>query len=96
MLPRSGGSGGKDWKFGINRDRILYIGWINDKVLLYSTANRIQYPVTNYNGKEYEKEYICVCVYKLSHFAVQKKNTVNELYFSKIKKKKKKSLGSSS
>ena len=47
--------GGKDWKFGITRERILYIGWVNDKVLLYSAGNRIQYPVTNHNGKEYEK-----------------------------------------
>ena len=29
-----------------------YIRWINNKVLLYSTGNYIQYPVTNYNGKE--------------------------------------------
>ena len=36
---------------------ILYIGWINNKVLLYSTGNYIQYPVTNHSGKEYEKEY---------------------------------------
>ena len=28
------------------------------QVLLYSTGNYIQYPVTNHNGKEYEKEYI--------------------------------------
>ena len=27
-------------------------------VLLYSTGNYIQYLVVNYNGKEYEKEYI--------------------------------------
>ena len=31
------------------------------QVLLYSTGNYIQYHVINYNGKEYEKE--CVCVY---------------------------------
>ena len=28
--------------------------------LLYSTGNYIQYPVINYNGKEYEKESMCV------------------------------------
>ena len=28
------------------------------KVLLYSTGTYTQYPVTNHNGKEYEKEYI--------------------------------------
>ena len=34
-------------------DILLYIGWINSKVLLYSTGNYIQYPVINHNGKEY-------------------------------------------
>ena len=29
-------------------------------VLRYSTGNNTQYPVINYNGKQYEKEYICV------------------------------------
>ena len=28
-------------------------------VLLYSTGNNIQYLVTNYSGKEYEKIYLC-------------------------------------
>ena len=46
---------GKDWKFGINKCKLLYIGRINNKVLLYSTDNYIQYPVINYKGKEYEK-----------------------------------------
>ena len=54
------GQGGKDWEFGISRCKLLYIGWINNIVLLYSTGNYIQYPVINYNGKEYEKEYICI------------------------------------
>ena len=44
----------------------------NNKVLLYSTGNYIQYPVINHNGKEYEKEYIYI---KLIHFAVQQKLT---------------------
>ena len=33
---------------------------INNKDLPYSTGNYIQYPTMNHNGKEYEKEYICV------------------------------------
>ena len=49
-----------DWEFGVSRCRLLYIGWINNKVLLYSTGNYIQYPVINHNGKEYEKVYICI------------------------------------
>ena len=57
-----GGGGGKDWEFGISRCKLLYIGWINNKVLLYSTGNYIQYPVINHNGKDYEKEYIYICI----------------------------------
>ena len=40
----------------------------NNKVLLYSTGNYIQYPVINHNGKEYKK---CI-IYKtesLCHIA---------------------------
>ena len=52
-----GGGGRKVWEFGISRCKLVYIGWINNKVLLYSTGNYIQYPVINQNGKEYEKVY---------------------------------------
>ena len=47
-----------EWEFGVSRCKLLYIGWINNEDLLYSTGNNIQYPVINHNGKEYEKEYI--------------------------------------
>ena len=30
------------------------------QVLLYSTGNYTQYSVLNHNGKEHEKEYVCV------------------------------------
>ena len=49
-----GGGGGMDWEFGISRCKLLDIEWINNKVLLYSTGNYIQYLVINHNGKEYE------------------------------------------
>ena len=55
-----GVGGGRDWEFGISRCTLLYIEWINNKVLLYSTGNCSQYPVINHNGKEYEKEYIYI------------------------------------
>ena len=44
---------GKDWEFEISRGKLLYIGWINNKVLLFSTRNYIQCPVINHNEKEY-------------------------------------------
>ena len=49
---------------------------INNRVLLYSTGNYIQYPVITYSGKEHEKEYMCVYIYiYVNHFAVQQKLT---------------------
>ena len=47
------GGVGMDWEFGISRYKLVSIGWINNKVLLYSTGNYIQHPMINYNGKEY-------------------------------------------
>ena len=60
---------------GISRCKLLYREWKNDKVLLYSRENYIQYPLINHNGKEYEKEsiYKKVYIYIYIHFAVQKK-----------------------
>ena len=56
-----GGGRGLDWEFGISRCKLVYIGWINNKVLLNSTGNYIQYPVINHNGKEYEKR-MSLCI----------------------------------
>ena len=44
--------GGMDWEFGVSWFKLLCIGWINNKVLLFSTGNYTQYPVINHNGKE--------------------------------------------
>jgi len=43
--------GGINWGYGINRDKLLYMIYINNKDLLYSTGNYIQYLVIIYNGK---------------------------------------------
>ena len=45
-----------DWEFGVSRCRLLFTEWINNKILLCSIGNYIQYPVINHNGKEYKKE----------------------------------------
>ena len=42
-----GNGGGLVWEFGVSRCKLVYIEWINNKVLLYSTGNYIQYPVIN-------------------------------------------------
>ena len=45
---QGGGGGGRlDWEAGVNRCKLSYIKWINNKVLLYSTGNYIQYPTIN-------------------------------------------------
>ena len=59
-LPRGVG-GGMDWEFGVSRCKLVYIEWINNKVLLYSTGDYTQYPMINHNGKEYKKE--CIYMY---------------------------------
>ena len=60
------GRGGIDWEFGIGRYKLLYTKWINNKILLYSTGNYIQYFVINHNGKEYDK-YIYTYIYIHTH-----------------------------
>ena len=45
------------------RPKLLYIKQLNNKVILYSTRNYIQYIIINHNGKNYEKKiYIYMCV----------------------------------
>ena len=48
----------------------FYIEWINNKVLLYSTENYIQYLVTDHNGKEYFKKYIYIYIYTHTHIYI--------------------------
>ena len=59
-----GAGGGLHWEFGINRCKLLYTGWINNKILLCSTGNYTQYPVINHNGKEYiyVYTYMYICI----------------------------------
>ena len=48
---------------GIRKCKILYVKWINNKVLLITKGNYIQYSVTDHNGKKYMKiMYILICV----------------------------------
>ena len=49
---------GEGWIGSLGLADAKYYIWINNKVLLYSTGNYIQYPAINHNGKEYKKEYI--------------------------------------
>ena len=55
------GWGGTDWEFGVSRCKLLHVGQINHKALLYSIGNYIQQLMITHNGKEYGKECIYVC-----------------------------------
>ena len=54
--------GGMKWEAGVSRCKLLYIEWVNNKVLLYSTENYIQYLMINHNGKEYKKKNVYMCI----------------------------------
>ena len=61
LLRERDGEGGAEWEFGTSRCKLLYTGWINNTVLLYSTGNYIQQLMINHKGKEYRKRtFICV------------------------------------
>ena len=45
--------GGMEGEVGVSRCKLLYTEWINNRVLLYSTENYVQYPMIHHNGKEY-------------------------------------------
>ena len=62
LVIAKGVEGRMECEFGISRCKVLHIGWINNKVLLYSTGKYIQYPVINDNGKESEI-YIYIYIY---------------------------------
>ena len=55
LVAKCGGEEGMDGEFGMNRHKLLYTEWINNKVLLYTKGNYIQHLVTNHNGKNMAK-----------------------------------------
>ena len=55
--------GGMECEVGVSRCKLLYTEWINNKVLLYSTENCIQYPMINHSGKEYIKTNVNIYLY---------------------------------
>ena len=48
--------------FGTNRYTLLYIKYISNKTLLYSTGNYSQYLILTCNGKEFEKKKIYIYI----------------------------------
>jgi len=63
LVVAKGGVGGRmEWEVEVSRCKLLYIEWINNNVLLYSTENYIQYLTINH---EYKQEYIYIHTYKI-------------------------------
>ena len=54
MVTRGERKRGINWEFVIKRYPLLYITQMNNRDLLYSTRNYIQYYVITYNGKQSE------------------------------------------
>ena len=46
---------GRSGSFGLSRCKLVYIEWMNNKVLLHSTGNYIQYPVITIVEKNTKK-----------------------------------------
>ena len=71
-----------DWEFGISRYKLVYIEWINSKVLLYSTGKYIQYHVINHNGsskKSYEIYMVHICIVYIYIYMIYISNWINLL-----------------
>ena len=72
VVGKGGGGGGKIREFGIDMYSLLYLKWITNKDLLYSTGTSAQCYVAVWMGGEFGGEWIHVYVW-LSHFAVHLK-----------------------
>ena len=57
MVTKGESGGGINWECVVNIYSLLFIKYINNKDLLYSTRSYIQYLVITYNGKESGKGY---------------------------------------
>ena len=44
-----------DWEFGVGRCKLLSLEWINNKVVMCSTVNYIEYPVINHTERNIKK-----------------------------------------
>ena len=64
-----------NWESGTRRCNLLYIEWINNKVLCYSIGNYIQYPIINHNGKKNPRIFLIQKEVKISTIGTWKKLT---------------------
>ena len=53
-----------DGEFGIGRGKLLYLEWISNEILLYSTGDFVQSLGIEHDGDDMRKRiYMCMCVY---------------------------------
>ena len=74
-----------DWEFEVSRCKLLCTEWINNKVVLNSTQNYIEYLKINHSGKRNFKKN----VYKMYNWITMCAaviNIVNQLYLKKVLK----------
>ena len=69
-----GRRGGRDREFGMDMYTLLYLKWITNKDLSYSTGNSVQCDVAAWMGGEFRGEWIHVYVW-LSPFIVHLKSS---------------------
>ena len=67
--------GGEVGEFGVSRCKLLYTEWVNNKVLLYSTENYIQYPVINQEKNIYI--YILIIIYYNNYILIINNYIIN-------------------
>ena len=41
VVAKGQGRNGMDWEFGVSRCKLLYLEWISNEILLYSTGNYV-------------------------------------------------------
>ena len=59
-MPEQGGGGEMNWEFGVSRYELLHIEWIDNRVLICSTGDYIQYHVINQSGEGYIKKNVYI------------------------------------
>ena len=50
VVAKGEGERGMDWKYGVNRYKLLHLEWMSHVVLRYSTGNYIQSLVIEHEG----------------------------------------------
>ena len=69
-----------DWKFEVNRCKLLHLEWVSNEVLLYSTGNYIHSLGIDHDGKECNKGNVYIYIYIYVYIYVYMYDWVTLLY----------------